>query len=177
MPSLCGNDHNHNHLRIYFDYLQFWTIRAIFAQKIVFGMAKRDNDYFTDRDEALYAAYRKAFRRNDIHSHREAIIAAIHSPSPTFGITPGEAYRQILRILRGLQPSYKIGSVRREIAMHLFNEYNRLKQMPAFQKSTVRYMAWFIVLSGAPQFYISYFRALKIITAMKKKYQNEKRKP
>lgn len=139
-------------------------------------MEKHTNEYFTARDEALYAAYRKAFRRHDIHSHREAIIAAIHSPSPTFGITPGEAHRQILRLLRGLQPSYKSGSVRWEIAIHLFNEYNRLRQVKAFKKSTVRFMAYIIVLSGAPQFYISYHRALKIITAMKKKHRDGKRK-
>lgn len=138
-------------------------------------MEKYDNGYFETRYNALYAAYRKACRRSDVRSHKEAIVAAVNSPSPSFGITPGEAYRQVLRLLKGRPPSYKEGSVRRKIAFDLFDEYNRLRATPTFRDVTIEYLASFVALSGAPKFYMSYSRARKIIDAMKKKRRNERK--
>lgn len=134
---------------------EYYTIR--------FG--KEPSDYFKARYEALYKAYKEALRRKGV-SHEEAIKIAINSPSPRFWISIAKAYKQIRRKERGEDFSYAQGSLKRKVIEKVYEKYLYYRKLPTHRNKPIFTTVCWAVHSQAPSFYISYVRALKIITAI-----------
>lgn len=123
-------------------------------------------DYGKSRQECLWKAYKEALKRPEIRSHEDAVRAAMNSPSPRFWISTKEAARQIARLERGQNTTYRINSCKQEIIKEVYKRYLRLKR--GFLKGSSIYMITsFAVMSEAPKMYISYNRARIIISSIR----------
>lgn len=139
-------------------------------------MKRGSSDYFIARYESLYRAYKEAFKREEVRTHNDAILIAINSPSPRFWISTFQAYRQILRIKSGRPPAYPPNSKKRKIIEQVYERYKQLENLSSFRGTSTFFIVSFAVMSRAPSFYMSFDRARKIISAIKRsKEGNEKR--
>lgn len=124
-------------------------------------------DFIPERDKELYEAYRKAMRDRSVKSHQEAIEMAINSKASRFYISTFQAYRGILRIRRGEK---KEGT--RPVRDRMINDiYERVKELSGrreFKGCSIFFITSFAVFQEAPSFYISYSRALSIISKLKR---------
>ena len=72
---------------------------------------------------------------------------------------------------KGRKTTYKDGNMKKEIINEVYKRYQRLEN--GFMKgSSIYLITSFAVLSEAPQFYISFARARKIINLMRKRARN-----
>lgn len=132
------------------------------------GLQKADtmttSVYYDERCAALLKAYRKALSRKDIHSHNEAIIAAISSPADRFWVSVFQAYRYILLYKKGVLPS---SASKRKLVIDLCREYEKLASKPMFKGYSTFFIVQFAVGMPAPEFYMSYRTARRIIERMR----------
>lgn len=120
-------------------------------------------DFIPARDNELYMAYKRAFRRSDIRSHQQAIEAAINSPTSRFWISTFQAYREILKIKKG-KPTEEMRGIRKKMIQRIYAIYKELEEKPTFRECSTYFITSFAVQQAAPEFYISYSRALAIIS-------------
>lgn len=129
-------------------------------------------EFIPMRDMELYDAYKKAFRRADVKSHRQAIQAAINTKTSRYWISTFQAYREILKIKKG-KAAGCTRSVRRRMIQTIYSTYQELENKPAFRGCSTFFITSFAVQREAPEFYISYSRALAIISRINRKRKNE----
>ena len=129
-------------------------------------------DFIPERDRELYGRYREALRSKDTRSHQEAIEIAIHSPASRFYISIFQAYRGILRIKKGLRKEG--GRVIRNKMIHdIYERYKKLEAKREFRGCSTYFITSFAVYQEAPEFYLSYSRALAIISRINRERRNE----
>ena len=129
-------------------------------------------DFIRARDEELYSAYKECLRKKEVRSHQKAIEMAIKSPTSRFWISIFWTYKEILRLKRG-KPIMHIRSDRKRMVEKIYDIYQSLEQRPEFRRSSPFFIVSFAIQQPAPEFYISYSRALTIISKMR---NDEKRK-
>lgn len=129
-------------------------------------------EFIPVRDRELYNAYKTAFRRPDVKSHKQAIQAAIKSGTSRFWISTFQAYREILKIKKG-KPTGCVRTVRKRMIQKIYSAYQELEKKPAFRGCSTFFITSFAVQREAPEFYISYSRALAIISRINRERRNE----
>ncbi len=127
-------------------------------------------DYIPERDRELYAAYKKALARKDVKSHKEAIQVAVKSTASRFWISTLQAYRGILLLRKGVVRT-GTRSIRDKMINDIYKIYQKLECKREFRDNSVFFITSFAVNQEAPEFYISFSRALAII----QRFNKEKR--
>lgn len=120
--------------------------------------------YYDERSVAFFKAYKKALSRKDIHSHNEALLAAISSPADRFWVSVFQAYRYVLLYKKGVMPS---SASKRKLVSDLYIEYERLAGRSMFSGCSTFFIVQFAVGMPAPEFYMSYRTARRIIERMR----------
>lgn len=123
-------------------------------------------DFIPDRDKELYEAYKRCLRDKAVHSHQAAVRKAIKSPTSRFWISSYQAYRGVLQLLRG-RDAMQARSVRCRMLEQVYAVFCELQQRPEFRRQSVYFTVSFAVQMPAPEFYLSYSRALAIIYKMR----------
>lgn len=132
--------------------------------------------YISERDTALYAAFQKALARPDVCSVQVAIRIAVNSPTEQFWISSGQCYRIIMNMKAGRKPNKKYSTaedeqmrqLRQEMADELMRRYEKMERMPSYRGCSPFFITQFLVSQPAPKFYLSYSRALTIISRMRR---------
>lgn len=135
----------------------------------------RKSEFFMERDKDLYESYIAALGRKDVHSHKDAIRAAIHSPTKRCWISTYQAYRELLRMKKGKPPREHTIPKRLKLLEHIYERYKKLKEKPTFRGCSTYFITPFVLQEPAPEFYLSYSRALVIITKYKKNMRHAER--
>lgn len=86
-------------------------------------------EFIPVRDRELYNAYKTAFRRPDVKSHKQAIQAAIKSETSRFWISTFQAYREILKIKKG-KPTGCVRTVRKRMIQKYIQPIRSWKRNP-----------------------------------------------
>lgn len=116
--------------------------------------------YYEERCGAFVKAYRNALSRKDIHSHNEALEAAMKSPADRYWVSVFQAYRYILLYRKGVLPR---SQSKRRLVSDLHVEYERLAAKPTFKGCSTFFIVQFAVGMPAPEFYLSRRTARRII--------------
>lgn len=128
-------------------------------------------DFIPERDKELYEAYRKALWMKDVRSQEEAIRVAIRSRTSRFWISTFRAYRGILSIKKG-KSRKGTRSIRQKMIEDIYERYKKLEERNEFRGSSTYFITSFAIYQEAPGFYISYSRALAIISRMNRERRN-----
>lgn len=129
-------------------------------------------EFISMRDRELFEAYRSALRRSDIRSHKEAIHAAINSPTSRFWISPFQAYRCILKLQKGQKSCMR--GIRQKMISDLYQVFLEMSNnRREFKGCSTYFITGFAVNHSAPGFYISYHRASAIISRMNRERKHE----
>lgn len=120
--------------------------------------------YYDERCAAFYRAYRKALSRKDVHSHNEALQAAISSPADRFWVSVFQAYRYVLLYKKGQLPT---SETKRKLVEDLYKEYEKLARRPTFAGCSTFFIVQFAVGMPAPEYYMSFRTARRIIERMR----------
>lgn len=124
-----------------------------------------ENELITSRNMELYEAYRNAFRSPEIRSHQQAIEQATQSPSSRYWISTLQACRYIIRLKKGI-PIKSVNELKKKMILSIFEVYKTLERKPEFKGCSTYFITSFAIQKAAPEFYISYHRALAIISKM-----------
>lgn len=116
--------------------------------------------YYDERSTAFYKAYKKALSSKDVHSHNEALLVAISSPADRFWVSVFQAYRYILLYKKGVLPS---SESKRKLVSDLYAEYEKLAKRSMFSGCSTFFIVQFAVGMPAPEYYMSYRTARRII--------------
>lgn len=130
--------------------------------------------FIPERDEELYRAYKEALSDRSVTSQRMAVERAIATPTSRFWISVPRAYRYILRLKKG-KPLGDQRDVRHEMMMEIYERYRRLEGRREFKGSSVYFITSFAVFQEAPGFYISYSRALSIVSRINRERRNARK--
>lgn len=135
-----------------------WVLLCL-RNKIIFSTLS-ESEYYRERDEAFYRAYREALSRRDVRTHEDALRAALHSHTSQHWIPPFQAYRRILSCRKGVYPK---SERKRRLAESLYREYLQVCQVWYFKDCSTYFKAQFAVGRPADGFYISMRTARRII--------------
>lgn len=124
-----------------------------------------ENELITCRNKELYEAYRNAFRKPEVRSHQQAIIEATVSHSSRYWISTLQACRYIIKLKKGL-PIKSVNELKKKMILSIYEVYKILEKKPEFKGCSTYFITSFVIQKGAPEFYISYHRALAIISKM-----------
>ena len=120
-----------------------------------------------ERDEAVYATFKRVWASCPHLSYDEAIDKAINTEQPRLWASFHGVYRVLRKILynhgNGLIGKYKPG-LEEEVRV----KYNRLKRQPIFREASPYFLAAFIVSQPSKGFYISHATAKRIIWKIRK---------
>lgn len=133
---------------------------------------KNNIEFIPDRDKELYEAYKRCLRDKNVHSHQAAVRRAIKSPTSRFWISNYQAYRGVLQLIRNRDVT-QTRSVRRRMLERIYAIFCNLQEQPAFRNESVYFTVSFAVQQPAPEFYLSYSRALAIIYKMRMHERNK----
>lgn len=147
---------------------------TIFALECPLCYMAQKSEFIIERDNALYKAYRDALRSEKVHSHQQAIRVALNSPTSRFWIPSFQAYREILKVKKTGEIKSPRG-IREKLIKDLYDKYLILKEKPMFRGYSTYFITCFVVSEAAPRFYISYSRALSIISRMRKQKQRRRK--
>lgn len=125
-------------------------------------------EYINERDDALYKAYLDALRRKDVHSHADAINAAINTPTRRYWVSPHHACRKMLKYKKKQKDS-NIRPIREQAMNEIFQIYQTLEKKPTFKGASAFFITSFAIQHPASQFFISPTRASAIISRMKRR--------
>lgn len=129
-------------------------------------------DFIKARNKELYDAYKNCMRKKEVKSHQDAIKMAIKSKTSRFWISSFWTYKEILRLKRGKGIMHARADRKRMIEK-IYAIYMALEQKPEFRKCSPYFIVSFALQQPAPEFYISYSRALSIINKMRKNDNHE----
>jgi hypothetical protein len=132
-------------------------------------------DFISLRNRELHEAYKRAFSDRDVRSHTQAIKRAIESPCSRFWVSTWQAYREILRLEKGMNHPLNMKPERVEMMDLIYKNYLSLKNKREFEGCSVYFITSFAVGFPAPKFFISYSRALTIITRYNRRGKYAKR--
>lgn len=116
--------------------------------------------YYEEKYGAFLKAYREALSRKEIHSHSEALVSAMKAPADRYWVSVFQAYRYILLYRKGILPR---SDTKRRLVLDLYAEYERLALRPTFKDCSTFFIVQFAVGMPAPEFYLSYRTARRII--------------
>jgi len=119
-----------------------------------------------ERNAELYAAYKKALLRKDVHNVRDAVEIARNMPCSQFYVSNEDAWRYVC--MRESNVSDIGTSPRNEIFEMIYERYLHLKEQREFENSSPRFIFSFAYTSQAPCFFLSFRRAYDIIRQMRK---------
>lgn len=119
-----------------------------------------ESEYYRERDAAFYQAYKDALKRHDVHSHDEALHAAIHTPTSQHWIPPFQAYRRVLSCRKGVYPK---SERKRRLTESLYREYQKVSSVWYFRDCSTYFKTQFAVGRPAAEFYISMRTARRIV--------------
>lgn len=129
-------------------------------------------EFIKERNKELYDAYKNCMRRKEVKSHKDAIRMAVKSKTSRFWISSFWTYKEILRLKRGKGIMHARDGRKRMIEK-IYEIYTALEQKPEFRKCSPYFIVSFALQQPAPEFYISYSRALSIINKMRKNDNRE----
>lgn len=114
------------------------------------------------RDCALFEAYRSALAGRSFTSQREAVDYVRMQPAPRFYISAHAAASYINAILSGREIKGLNSSSRRRLD-ELMRRFTAIRENPKFSGSSVYSLCQRIVEEPAPEFYVGYELASKVI--------------
>ena len=129
--------------------------------------------YILERDAELYLRYHEARKSDPQLSHQEAVRKAVESPTSRYWVSLYEVYREILNKVHHREQSHHMKDIRRKQIDDIYRIYEDLSQKPTFKGCSVFFIVQFAIAEPAPQFYLSYSRALAIIRRIKRDYDIE----
>ena len=125
-------------------------------------MAMGNTELKSERDEALYYAYRRVIAENNYMTQREAIEAAINSEAPQFFIPSKALSLHIGRIRRNCPQPRQNMATKRKLG-ELYDRYVRFMEENPDTKMRHYEICEMLVEQPAPEFYISAEMAKRII--------------
>lgn len=126
--------------------------------------------YIHARDMELFLRYYEAIKKDDSITNQKAIEIAIKSPTSKFWVSPFQVYREILNIVNGRKQPPAMRSIRKRMINDIYERYKELESKPTFRGCSTFFLVQFAVELPAPEFYLSYNRALAIIARIKREY-------
>ncbi len=127
-------------------------------------------EHLFERDIELYLKYHEIRKENPRLSNEEVIRIVLRSPTSRFWVSLYQVYREILNLVKGRPLSRHMRSIRRKQIEDIYVIYKELADKPMFKGCSVFFIVQFAIACRAPQFYLSYSRALAIISRMKREY-------
>lgn len=129
--------------------------------------------YIKERDAELFLRYYQTQKQEPTLSIEQAIRKAIKSPTSHYHVSLYETYREILNIIHKREPSRHMKPMRRKQIADIYKKYCELASKPTFKGCSVFFIVQFAIAEPAPQFYLSYSRAVNIICEIKRNYDIE----
>lgn len=129
-------------------------------------------EYINERDDALFKAYIDALRRKDVHSHADAVNAAIHTPTRRYWVSPHHACRKMLKYKKQ-QTDSNTRPIREKAMAEIYQIYQSLERKPTFKGASAFFITTFAIQHPASQFFISPTRASAIISRMKRRRRDK----
>lgn len=126
-----------------------------------------------ERDEALYAQFKKVWKENPQLSHDEVIQKVLESPQPRMWVSFWGVYRHLRKILYGSFRSPK-RKHRDGLEAEIEKKYRMLKRQPIFRSASAYLLAAFIIAEPSKGFYLSPASAYRIIWRTRKAHNRRK---
>ena len=114
------------------------------------------------RDEALYAQFKKTWGEHPELSSDEVIKLVLKSPQPRLWVSFNGVYRILRKILYNSWTEPK-RIARYGLVAEVERKYRRLKQQPVFRDASAYFLAAFIIAEPSRGFYLSQGSAYNII--------------
>lgn len=139
-------------------------------------MPKDTCNYRRMRDEALYAAFKRALADDPRLTENEALRIALREKQPRLWLSFYGAYRIVLEIAKGKDKPQK-HLARDGVVESIRRKYLRLRSHRTFKNSSSLFITSFIITEPADGFYLSRSYAKRIIWKMRKQKQSLWRRP
>lgn len=127
--------------------------------------------FVDDRNKELYSIYLNYRRAGE--SHETSISHAIATPCSRYWVSHIYLYRVFLDSRnKNNKGTNRIScrANRRELEKKIFKDYDELAKHAEFRGCSFYFMVCFLINRPAPQFYLSYRSARRIICEMRRKY-------
>lgn len=134
----------------------------------------KDTELKAERDRDLFLCYQKALREYDFANQNEAIQFVCTHPAPKFYISPKTCSLLLGRIFAGL-PVDRLNKLAYKRIKHLEQKYKEFIRGEAKYKGLSRERICEIILDmPAPEFYVTFRYATRIITKEMARHNDEK---
>lgn len=128
------------------------------------------SSYILERDAELFLRYYETRKQDPSLTQQEAIMKVIKMPTTRYWVSLYEVYREILNIVHHRPPSPHMRPMRRKRIEDIWKIYSELASKPTFKGCSVFFIVQFAIAEPAPEFYLSYNRALAIISRIRRDY-------
>lgn len=128
------------------------------------------------RDEALYAQFKKTWGEHPELSSKEVIRLVLRSPQPRMWVSFNGVYRILRKILYNSWSEPK-RHARTGLVAEVERKYMRLKQQPIFREASAYFLAAFIIAEPSRGFYVSPGSAYNIIRRTRKAHLKKAKRP
>lgn len=122
----------------------------------------RDTMLRQQRDFALFRSYQEALKKSTFNTQKEAIDHVLSSPAPQWFVSREFCAAVISSRLRG-RDHYKMSRIKRRKFDALFEIYRQMRDDPAHRHLSHQDLCEAIVLTPAPEWFLTYETASKII--------------